>query len=222
MRKLLIALTASVCFVVFSSAASATSVNLVWTAAAGGTIDPVSGNSVAVSSTAAATLTLDIQMEIDSLGLAGAFLRLDFDTDLGNEVNILSWEEISWAKTNSKGITTRTLAPLAAGIQSTQESTGAQGGYVFEFDGTSLTTGPSSTTLTFARLVFSTNFANVMTDGDDIFTSGIMGCNSPSCDITDTVTFGGASVNLVPEPSTLSLLVLSFGGLLLAGRRGRK
>jgi hypothetical protein len=73
------------------SAASATSVNLVWINSAGGPIDSVSGNSVSLNqSGVVVTLTLDVQLAIDSRGVAGAFLTFTFDTDLKNELDLVS------------------------------------------------------------------------------------------------------------------------------------
>ncbi len=89
MRKLSLALMVSICFLGISSAASATSVSLVWTGAAGD-IFGVSGSSVTIGQTGSATLTLDVVLDIDSRGVAGAFLNIDFDTDLGNELDLLA------------------------------------------------------------------------------------------------------------------------------------
>ena len=85
------------------SIASSTSVSLVWQNSAGGPIDSVSGNSVTLVGSGVATLTLDVVIDVDSRGLEAAFLTFDFDTDFGNEVNILAWEEISWAEIDTKG-----------------------------------------------------------------------------------------------------------------------
>ena len=215
MRKLSLALMVSLCFLGISSGASASSVDLVWSGTAGG-IAAVSGNSVTVSGSSVATLTLEVTLTSDSRGVSAAFADFNFDTDFGNEVNIVSFTEISWS--NTSGL--RTLTPLGVGISSSQESTGTQKGTVFGLEGTSGGLGAKNTTLTFARLVFSTT-VNVTNDGNDIFSQGLLGGDGTGVTIFDA-TFGGASVNIVPEPGTLALLVLSVGGLVLAGRRGRK
>ena len=223
MRKLSIALMVSLCFLGISSAASATSVQMVWTGANGAA--DLLGNTVTLpQGTGSATLTLDVVINIDSRGLAGAFLTFDFDTDLGNEVNLLGFEEINWSKINKNQVVKKTLLPLRAGVQSTLESTGSNGGFAFEFDGQTLGIGPASSTLTFARLVFSTNNQNVSNDGEDIFSSGVVGCNAPGCNISNEPgLFNGAIVNVIPEPGTIVLLGLGVGALGLAGRRrGRK
>jgi len=127
------------------------------------------------------------------------------------------------------GITTASLGQLSAGLEVTQESAASVEGQLYTFEAASLGTGPASTTLTFARVVFTTNHANVTTNGNDIF-SGIfdprdaVGCNALGCVITSSVVFeGGIAVNLVPEPGTISLFGLGIGALVLAGgRRGRK
>ncbi len=231
MRKLtLIALMASISFLGFSSVASATSVGLaiVGTAAGGAGIFSSTASSVTLNVSGSATLTVDVQVDIDSRGLAGLFMSLKFDTDGENEVNVVSFTELSWAFVNMMGATTSELGQLTTGINSTQESAAAVEGQLYTFEGQSLGTGPANTTLTFARVVFSTNSANVATDGDDIFSGTffpgeVVGCNSPGCDITSSVSFGGIAVNLVPEPGTISLLGLGIGALVLAGgRRGRK
>jgi len=218
MRKLSLALMVSICFLGISSAAGATSVNLIWLNSAGGAITEVSGGSITLEESAVATLTLDVQLDVDSRGAAAVFLTIDFDTDLENELNVLSWSEISWSLSNTKGVVVRTLTPISAGIDSTIESSGSQAGSVFVFDGTSLGPGPFNTTLTFARLVFVTSFARAPVDGDDIFAFGVFGGNEGGSTIGD-VTFNGASVNGIPEPGTVTLLGLGVSAFALSARR---
>lgn len=230
MRKLtLIALMASISFLGFSSVASATSVGLVVTGVAfGGTGGTSDASSVTLNVSGSATLTVDVQVDIDSRGLAGLFMNVRFDSDGENELDVVSFTELSWAFVNMMGVTTSDLTQLTAGINSTQESAVGVEGQLYTFEGQSLGVGPANTTLTFARVVFSTNHGNVSTDGDDIFSGTFypgetVGCNSPSCVITSSVSFGSVAVNLVPEPGTISLLGLGIGALVLAGgRRGRK
>ena len=219
MRKLSFALIASLCFMGISSAASATSVNMVWTGTTGGVI--VSGNSVTLAPSSVATLTLDVVLDVDSRGAAGVTINVAFDSDLGNELNLISQENISWS--NMSG--SMTLGPISGmnGVGSSQESfTGTQEGQINDWAHGTLADGPASTTLTFARIVFATNHGNVVSDGNDIFSGGLIGGNAAGSTIFDAV-YNGASVNLVPEPGTVALLGLGIGSLALAGRRrGRK
>jgi hypothetical protein len=105
------------------------------------------------------------------------------------------------------GAVLSSLQELGYGVTSSQESTGGQEGQIFTFEGTSLGNGPVSTTLTFARIVFTTNHGAVQSDGNDIFSdpNAIFGGNAAGSLITSSVSFGGASVNLAPEPGTLLL-----------------
>ena len=99
MRKLSLALVVGLCFLGMSSAAGATSVNLIWSST-NGAVFSQSGNSVTVSG--AATLTLEVQFDIDSRGTPGAFLTFNWDTDLKNELNLIEWTELSWSNGSGK------------------------------------------------------------------------------------------------------------------------
>jgi hypothetical protein len=76
-----------------------------------------------------------------------------------------------------------------------------------------------------AQVFFDVNGA--ITDGADVF-SGLF--NTPFDQIygpggvlpESELVFGTATLNLVPEPGTVSLLGLGLVGLILAGRRSRR
>ena len=225
MRKLgLVALLTGACFLASASVANATSVNLRWSGgiASAGSLSGVGTSSITIAPSATATLTLDIRINVDSAGLSSAFLSLEFDRDLKNELNILAFEELSWVSGMMN------LTQLNAGIDSTQESTGpglgALQGQLYTFEATTLGNGPVNTTIAFGRVVFTTNHANASVDGPDVFSgvfnAGLDGVfNNPGSNIDATTVFGTASVNQVPEPTTLATLVLGLGTLALAGRR---
>jgi len=226
---------AAILLLLAPSVASATSVNLIWTGFAEnapGAINSVSGNSVTMNPSGIATLTLDVQIVADSRGVSSAFMTFSFDTDLDNEVNLLSWTELSW----SNGTGTRTLTPFTLGTggcqircggpqdSSSESTTNGVAGLIFEFEGTSLGTGPKNTTLTFARLVFVTNHGQVNSNQPlDIFVANaLIGGNAANSIISDAV-LNGAAVNAIPEPSTVLLFGLGVGALALGSRRqGRK
>ena len=227
-----VALIACVSIMSMPSVSAATSVSLIWTsvnASGGGAV--ASGNSVTLDPSAVATLTLDVQIDVDSRGLAAAFINFGWDTDLGNEANLPTWEEFSWF--NASG--TRKLRPLFD-ITGSTESTDLQSGTLTQLESVTLGYGPASTTLTFARLVFATNLGNIENDGNDIFSgtpgrlATVLGCNAPGCVLEDVSFFGadinvddglGPSLNIIPEPGTALPFGLGLGALAGARRRGR-
>lgn len=231
MRKLgFVALLAATCFLGVSSTASATSVNLRWVSgsASSGSITGLGTSSVTLAPSAVATLTLDIRIAVDSAGLSSAFLSLEFDNDLLNELNIVSFAEIDWTGVMMTTMALPQLTPLAIGLTPTRESTGLVGGQLYTFDLTTTSTAadccPVSTTIAFGRVVFTTNHVQNGDDGADIF-SGIFNIgvdamfNQNGGNIAGTTTFGTARVNQIPEPSTLGLLGLGLSALVVAGRR---
>jgi hypothetical protein len=207
----------------FSSVAGANSVSLIWTGTTGtgatGTSD------INVSNTLAETLTMTLILTADSTGVGAYFMSLRFDTDGGNELNILSVSEGSWSN-GLTGAKARNMTGLNTGIESTQESqTSGPEGRLFTFEANSLGTGIKNASMIWGVVVFTTNPANVSTDGDDVF-SGVF---NPGIDavfnnanlIINEIAYSQASVNTVavPEPGIVALLGVGVGALLLAGRR---
>jgi hypothetical protein len=70
-------------------------------------------------------------------------------------------------------------------------------------------------------VVWNLTGATSNTNISSIIQFGIDGFGVGGSDITGTVSLGGATINVVPEPGTASLLGLGLIGLIMAGRRNR-
>ena len=214
--------------------AAATEILLVWTGTTG-TGTP-GDSTIVVSDSQVETLTLELRADIDAVGVNGIFASIEFDRDLGDELNVLSFDELAW----SNPTFTRSLAPIAPFLSNTMESSGASEGALYTFEVSTFATGPKNQTLAFGRVVFSTNPANVRNDGADVV-SGDLGPDGSGAadaifdrseplhvDITGSVTFGTATVDRrlirLPAlgPGGYGLLLVSFvvfGCTLLRTRR---
>jgi len=197
-------------------------------------------NSVNVAGTPGQTLRLDVFLtHNEPTGVSIDFFSLNFDTDLLNELNIGAMPPVNWGGTDVDPGAAVSLYS-AGGIPSiAPESSLGVAGRINTFDSSGATalalpaTGMAYTVGTVtataparyrvAQVFFSVNVA--LTDGFDVFSglfnTGVDGIYNGvgGATIND---FGNASVNLIPEPSTVSLLGLGLVGLVLAGRRSRR
>lgn len=203
--------------------ASASTVSLRWVGSSDASATGLGTNAILVPAGGGTTLTLDLVIGADALGLSAFGLDLEFDvgTEFDDELEILSFQEFSWA--NAKAA--RTLEQFNIGITRTQES-GALGpeGQLFGFEAFTIGSGPISATLSFARIVFRTN-PSVATDSLDIFATNERDAfataffdnagNQITFDLNDL----RASVGVLPEPQSVAMLALAVGTLVAAGWR---
>lgn len=133
-------------------------------------------------------------MTADAAGVCCAAISVEFDQDLGDELDLVSATEAFFP-----------LSPLTFGIEGSQESQAGQSGLLLTFEGFSATAGPVATTFTLATVVFQVT-ANVATDGADVFTGALNAgfdavANNASADVTASVVFGDAAVDARGTPA---------------------
>jgi len=223
-------MAAMVCLVGMTKDAGANvTFSMVW-ASTTGTGVGVGTNSIFVDP--GDVLVLSIIMQTDQT-LGGHGVSINFDTDLGNELNLFNPNGgQEWSGT-SFGTTTMVsnYASIVPGLgpPPAVESTGAVAGRINTWE-SGVLSGPLFLpvgTYTIGTAKFVANAASI--DGSDLFlglfnvgVDEVLNNLNLPIGTTPGVTYGTASVNFIPEPGTASPLGLGLMGLVLAGRRNRR
>jgi len=240
-------MAAMVCLVGMSRDASATAtVTLIWGACGGGAggCVGVGTSTLSVAAGGGQTVRLDVLMSHDETsGIDAHAFSLNFDTDLGNELDFTGMAAIEWTGTDADPSgASQVYGPFTSGTQGTVESTGAVAGRVNSVESGSVTannlprngvaysvgtfTATAPATYRVAQVFFIVT-ANGGIDGADVFSgmfNGLADVTSNGNAQVVAFNYGDATLNMppIPEPGTVSLLGLGLLGLVLAGRRGRR
>ena len=195
---------------VFAFNASATTIDITFTATDG--LGVVGSNTI--SALPGDTLSASVSISADAAGVSSYGISMLFDTDFGDELNLISVNEL---------LTAPFTFNVTPGCASTQESSGAQAGNALPCEAGTFGVGPSLATVDIMDLVFLVT-ANVATDGFDmetgLFNTGFDGIfDNVGGPVTPT--FGQAAVDLLllPEPGTGLLVSLGLLGFALRSRK---
>ena len=195
---------------VFAFNASATTIDITFTATDG--LGVVGSNTI--SALPGDTLSASVSISADAAGVSSYGISMLFDTDFGDELNLISVSEL---------LTAPFTFNVTPGCASTQESSGAQAGNVLTCEAGTFGVGPSLATVDIMDLVFQVT-ANVESDGFDIetglFNAGFDGVfDNVGGPVTPT--FGQAAVDLLllQEPGTGLLVSLGLLGFALRSRK---
>jgi uncharacterized repeat protein (TIGR01451 family) len=164
-------------------------VEVIWTSTTGGGTP----GSSAIEAEPGDELTAELWLTPAVVDLVGYELSIEFDTDLADELDLLS----------ATGIAPTGIPPIGGNPQSTRESSPTQRGNVLSF-----AAGPGqlpAETLVIGEIVFVAT-ENVLSDGLDVFsgvfaeTDGVF-ASPAGQDASDLVLFRGASVELLEADS---------------------
>jgi len=191
-------------------------VELVWTATTGSGIP----GSRTISASPGDQITGQIRITPDASGVLGYGVSLGFDSDLGNELNLIS--------------ATENLPPgmefnLTSGVGSTLESTPTSPGGVFFYEAVCLSCDGPTTSFVAGTVTFQVT-ANVANDGADVRTGEFDGADGLSNNALlpiESPVYLNATVNATPlaVPAVPHLgifatsVALLLGGLVWLGRR---
>lgn len=183
----------------------AAGVSFVWSSTTG--TGTTGGNTIAAA--AGDQLTLNVMLDADAVGISSYGVSLSFDGDLGDELDIVSVNELLPADF---------AFHLSQGVDGATESTTTTVGAIGSFEGGTFASGAVSKSVLIGQVVFAVT-GTVATDGADVFAMlrpGFDGVfDSLGDDLSGAVLLGQASVNApVPVPPALGLFALACVTLL--------